>query len=74
MVRIDKDVPMPHCKYRPKYPYAKMKVGDSFTVAGEEHGKIYGSAAWWSMKNSCGKIKFTTQKQPDGSITVWRIK
>jgi len=72
MFPIEKDVPMPHCKARPKYPFAEMEVGDSFIASNVEHGNIYGTAAFYSLRTSCGKIKFSTKKISDTEIRVTR--
>lgn len=65
--RIDKNVPIPV-----KFPFAKMKIGDSFavppdvkrpavTVAAMRFGRKYG-------------VKFTVRQVADKTYRCWRIE
>jgi hypothetical protein len=67
--KIESDVPVPVGNTRSKYPWAEMKVGDSFFVehgsqnvlstSGRQYGKFHGG-------------KFSTRREGNG-VRVWRI-
>lgn len=58
----------------PKYPWAELKVGDSFFVKGIEKKHIMYSCLASYNKNKAKKpIKITLRVEGDG-IRVWRIK
>lgn len=62
-VKIDKGIPLP--SPRQKYPFDKMKVGESFF-------SVKNSVVNLSSKhNKSGKAKFTCRKVKDG-YRVWR--
>jgi len=67
MIQIDHDIPVPDSKYRTKYPWNQMKVGDSFCAQLTENQR--------KGLHSCAKragIKITTRTTEEG-IRVWRI-
>jgi len=69
MYEIDKEVPMPTTLkgYGPKYPFGKMKVGDSFSFAKEELAKIRAASAYYGVRN---EMKFKVAKS---ELRCWRI-
>ena len=75
MFTVETDVPMPASpiKREPKYPFAKMRVGDSFVVA---DAKARGNALCAAMSFACtaagSGTKFASRKQPDGRYRIWR--
>lgn len=75
---IERDVPAPVLfKERgPKYPFAKMEVGDSFVVNGPRDGRVSSSAYQFArrIKRKTGQvIKFTVRTE--GNTTrCWRIE
>lgn len=69
MFQIEKNVPVPSGRCM-KYPFADMKVGDSF-VAPKETVRGAQKAAWnWARDHD---VKFATRTQRDGSLRIWRI-
>ena len=71
---IEKGIPVPEETRkgeRAHYPFYKMGVGDSFSVTSEDCKRAQGAA--WSFSHRYG-AKFTTKKQPDGSVRVWRFE
>lgn len=55
---------------RPKYPWAGMKVGDSFVVTGHDGNSIRSAASIAGIRN---KMQFTVANEANGH-RVWRIK
>lgn len=75
MIQIDKNIPIPPRPTLPgrpsKYPFAEMEVGDSFATDKPCRGTtISGSINFAAKKLG---YKFTSRKQADGTIRVWRI-
>ena len=76
-MKIDKNIKLREVNRRgkpAKYPWAQLKVGDSFFV--EEKNKMYGMHASVSSYNKrSGKkaIKIATRIDGEG-LRVWRIK
>ena len=67
---IKKNAPIPNkerISYPEKYPWAQMKVGDSFFIPDREKPLTTTYAA---RKHN---MKFT-QRSMDGGIRIWRIK
>jgi len=71
-VIIEKDIPIP-LRYNTrgafggsKYQFSKMEIGDSALVSRAGHA----TARKFSERHP--PYKFTSQKQPDGTIRIWR--
>lgn len=85
MILIERNVPIPEPKHsRNRYPFGKMKVGDSFVCNGD-HATIRVRGAlfsWHSGKMITDKkekkrrkaMRFITRQLGGNSIGVWRIK
>ena len=79
MIQIEKSIPLPETKTKPmKYPFGKMKVGDSFFVeSGNNKQEAARKTVYQSSRNFCRlkKLKwgFRTAVTDDG-VRVWRIK
>lgn len=79
--QIEKDVPVPKRKFRGKYPFGEMEVGDSFLVPADDEGATYipkyrrprvaGAIRTYSARH--GK-RFTYRRLEDNSVRVWRIE
>lgn len=79
--RIEKDVPMPDKVAgkgaRSKYPFAQMKIGDSFLVPctngriNNVQVAVVGAAANYRKKAKV-TAKFSSSRQPDG-VRIWRV-
>jgi hypothetical protein len=54
-----------------KYPFGKMKVGQSFAFDICDYQLISSAASWYGKRN---KIKFSIRKQEDGSYRCGRVK
>ena len=66
MIKIESGIPMPA-----KFPFAEMKVGDSFLIpAGVNKGTVAVYANRYAKKTG---TKFTTRKTPEG-YRCWRIE
>ena len=77
MYAIEKDVPMPErFQHKPKYPFAAMKVGDSFLVPGFNgaRAKIASrlSASVYTQQKT-DTARFTVSSVQRG-VRVWRVK
>ena len=65
--RIDKNVPLPK-----KYPFAKMKIGDSFAVPPDVNRSAVSVAAMrFGRKHG---MKFTVRQVADKTFRCWRIE
>jgi len=75
--KILKDIPLPKRGREPVYPFAEMKVGDSFLYSDKTDRKsvMAASASYsqYSRRNTKGKWKFT-QRVTDEGIMIWRVK
>jgi hypothetical protein len=72
MIEIEKGIPRPKHTYhgRPsKYPWAKMEIGDSFSVP-PGLGLYFGRQA--SAAGKRWEMKFSVRRCEDGSYRVWR--
>lgn len=69
--KVEKDVPVPTARWRnSKYPWADMKVNDSFFVKDGRVGNLLTSAKHWAKREGNG-AKFMT-RSIDGGVRVWR--
>lgn len=67
-IKIDTDVPIP--RRRNKYPWAGMKVGDSFLIPGKCIQKVSGLT---SAGARCFGGKYTA-RTVEGGVRIWRIE
>ena len=71
MIAVEKKKKMPK-HHLSKYPWADLKVGDSFLIEGKKNYSIYSCL---NNYNSTAKPKIKiTQRQEENGIRVWRIK
>jgi hypothetical protein len=74
--KVDDDVPIPaptwHSRREPKYPFATMKVGQSFFASGDKEVRRVSAAASRYAREHEG-VAFTTRKIR-GGIRCWRIR
>ena len=64
---IDKNIPLPA-----RFPFAGMKVGDSFAVPADvQRATVAVAASRYGRKH---KMKFSTRKMEDGSYRCWRME
>lgn len=64
---IDKNVPLPA-----RFPFAGMKVGDSFAVPADvKRATVAVAASRYGKEN--GKV-FSVRKMKDGSYRCWRLE
>jgi hypothetical protein len=71
-IKIEKGFPAPNAGAggrKEKYPWSKMKVGDSFFVPGKRIQQ-FGSHAWHAGRLL--RMKFACRTQ-NGGVRVWRI-
>lgn len=79
-IRIDKKIPMPEITRQgvKKYPFEKMKVGDSFLFINDYKNnriacqRIVAIAATW-VKRHGSKKKFSARTRKN-KVRIWRIK
>lgn len=70
---IQKGVPIPNLeKFRSKYPWQSMRVGDSFAVMGISTHKLGNAARVWVRYHDNG-WKFAARTEGQGT-RIWRIK
>ena len=70
---IKKGIPVPEKlrkRERIDWPFKDMEEGDSVTYGPE---KFRQAQMYASVYGGQTGRKFRTQKQPDGSLTIWRI-
>lgn len=67
-IKIEKSIPIPRARRR--YPFAEMKVGDSFSVEGKD-GSVRSTVSAGGRRLN---MKFRVAVQPDSSYRVWRVK
>ena len=73
MFEIEDNVEIPpRCgRSKSKYPWAKMKVGQSFFVPDGSQPSLSATAIGYSYRHP--EMKFTTAKEA-GGVRVWRIE
>ncbi len=71
MIPIDKGIPLPKQRTPRKYPFAEMKVGDSFEFPPSLSNHSARSAAHQASLRL--GLKFTVSKAL-GSVRCWRVK
>lgn len=76
-IKVDRDIPLPVRRIGHgtsirtyKYPFALMRVGDSFFVAHGKYDVVGASARQFGGRYGC---RFTTRKV-DGGCRCWRIE
>lgn len=76
-IKIDKGVPVPSRGggRRPKYPWARMEVGDSIFEPGVCQNTIAGIARGWRNRNAPDQMHRTKIVTENGvrGVRVWRI-
>jgi hypothetical protein len=68
-IQIESNVPIPNGPRRDvnlKYPFGSMVIGDSFLA----DNRVSGAASSW--KHTHPGWNYCTERQPDGSIRIWR--
>lgn len=68
---IDKNVPMPAPKRgrRSKYPFAQMRVGDSFSFDLKLRNTVSAAASAYASNNG---VKFAMRSE-GGNARIWRV-
>lgn len=72
---IETNVPCPSPRGRgskPKYPFAEMKVGDSFLATDSTAKQVGMAAVCWAKHHKNG-FKFSCRTLPDGA-RCWRVE
>ena len=70
--RIEKNIPIPTFSRSRKYPFDKMKIGDSFLVSLGEDRSVRNCAAAAGRRHN---MKFICrQTSGENNIRVWRLK
>ena len=69
-IKIEKGVPMPKSRYA-DWPFARMKVGDSFEWDGDATA-LRQAASQYSRRKP--PFKYTSRKISDTAYRVWRIE
>lgn len=67
---IDDNVPLPARGTTRKYPFAGMKVGQSFAIGDDDRSRVRSAAAQHGARNGG---KFIVRKTDTGSCRCWRI-
>lgn len=69
--KIEKGKPLPRRRnHASKYPWEKMKVGDSFAVTGRDGNSVRASASLAGIRM---RMKFSVSYEGEG-YRVWRVK
>ena len=67
-IMIEKNVPIPEPRRR-KYPFSKMKIGDSFFIE-DTSAKVRASASSYGKRLN---REFITRREGNG-VRCWRVK
>jgi hypothetical protein len=72
LYQIESGIPLPKPATRSgsKYPFAQMRIGDSFVV--DKKQTNFGNTVHWAGKKT--GFKFTTRAIDPTTTRVWRIK
>lgn len=70
--QIEKGVPVQAKRIgkKPRFPFAEMEVGDSFTVPITARGSVSASALYWTRKTG---YMFVCRTTSDKTVRVWRV-
>ena len=69
-IKIQKNIPVPPRTRPLRFPFDKMKVGDSFLVKGVKPANLYQSAHTYGRRM---KEKFLV-RSVDGGVRCWRVE
>jgi hypothetical protein len=72
MIQIDKNIPIPECIRRGKYPFHVMSVGDSFLLP--QKINVSAAATLISHARKKDKNKNWVKARERDSIRIWRVK
>lgn len=74
MFKIDKGVPMPGKRHNmTQYPFAEMKVGDSFVIPyGKRQGCMASAHTWGERQDPA--IDFASRTIDGNKVRVWRVE
>lgn len=78
MITIDRNVPIPDTSTPAcaKYPWGKMKAGDSFEVTDKgDYGTVV-TTSWtqWCKRNGVNNLRIVTRKMPNKKRRFWLVK
>ncbi len=73
LAKIERNIPMPTLRVPSKYPFANMKVGDSFAIRkGQDVQLVRQAASHYSIKKN-PKTRFAIYRTEEG-YRCWRVK
>ena len=70
---IKHNIPLPEPTKIIRFPWSKMKVGDSFEFPYDQLNSLVSSWGYF-RKTKKPSWKFTSRKQDNGTGRVWRVK
>lgn len=77
-MEIEKNIPIPKVKTNRRWPFVEMEIGDSVLIKIDEYSRskhqIIATTARSAGRTREPRMEFTTRKQDDHSVRVWRIK
>lgn len=77
MITIEHDIPLPTNASAPRYPWASMKPGDSFTVQGalaRNAARSSFTKYYWKNKNrQTPRLKIVTRHEGGGVYRIWIV-
>jgi hypothetical protein len=77
---IRRDIPMPGFTRQTKYPFKDMDIGDCLVLAYGHPGTTKSKSGVARAQQSAYNFgrnndkKFRGQRQPDGSLHIWRVE
>lgn len=73
MYKIEKGIPIPTVGTRRKFPFAEMKIGDSFFISQieGETNSVRSTACYYARRNPGYKFRV---KRVEGGTRVWRVQ
>ena len=75
-MKVEKNLPIPkeNRGRKAKYPWDKLKVGDSFFIEGKSKKyNVYSCVASYNRTKAPAPISITIREEGEG-VRVWRIK
>lgn len=69
-LKVEQGVALPPAPSNTRYPFAQLKVGDSFFAAADKADSACASVSYWARKTG---FKFTS-RSVDGGVRIWRIE
>lgn len=72
---VEKNIPIPGRTKPAKYPWAKMKVGDSFLIDAPFNRMVNASRSWAYRHNQKFVLRMRNKDEHgESGVRIWRVK